>query len=227
MVSCRAPTERRLTGTQKRSCPPSSSRWRRSRRTCRTSSPNTAWTLAPAGTLGRVPRPELTRTRPQVAPGRRRIIPPIGQPADAITPASAHDRHHDPDRSGPRSHCAAGHRTDQGAYRSAHSHRSLRDAEEKDMTSIDGRERLTVDGGRQQRDTSARTTGSGRNGARAADVAPPSGPERAMTALVDLPGWATADDLAVAFPVLGDAQIEVFRRFGTERTAAAGQVLYH
>src|SRR5215469_2619633 len=227
MASCRAPTEQRPTSTQKRLCRPCSSRWRRSRRMCRRSSPNSAWILGPSWHVGSGPRTELTHTRPRVAPGRHRIIPQIGKPADAITPASAHDQHHDPYRSGPRSHHAAGHRTDPGAYRSAHSHRSLRDTEEKDMTSIDSRERLTVDGGRQQRDTSARTTGSGRNGARAADVAPPSGPERAMTALVDLPGWVTADDLAVAFPVLGDAQIEVFRRFGTERTAAAGQVLYH
>ena len=95
------------------------------------------------------------------------------------------------------------------------------------MTSIDSRERPTVDGGRQQRDTSTRTTGSGRNGARAADPAQASGPERAATPLVDLPGWVTADDLAVAFPVLGGEQIEVFRRFGKEREAAAGEVLYH
>jgi hypothetical protein len=27
-------------------------------------------------------------------PGRRRIIPAIGQLADAITPADAHDQHH-------------------------------------------------------------------------------------------------------------------------------------
>ena len=94
------------------------------------------------------------------------------------------------------------------------------------MTSIDSRERPTVDGGRQQRDTSARTTGSGRNGARAADVVPLSGPERAMTPLVDLPGWVTADDLAAAFPALGDEQVEVFCRFGTERAVAAGEVLY-
>ena len=57
-------------------------------------------------------------------------------------------------------------------------------------------------------------------------VAPDSGPERATTVLVDLPEWVTAEDQAVAFPPLGGEQIEVFRRVGTERAAAAGEVLY-
>ena len=57
-------------------------------------------------------------------------------------------------------------------------------------------------------------------------VAPDSGPERATTVLVDLPEWVTAEDQAVAFPPLGGEQIEVFRRAGTERAAAAGEVLY-
>ena len=64
------------------------------------------------------------------------------------------------------------------------------------------------------------------SGARAAGAAQVSGPERATTALVDLPGWVTAEDMAVAFPVLGDEQIEVFRRFGADRAVVAGEVLY-
>jgi thioredoxin reductase (NADPH) len=64
------------------------------------------------------------------------------------------------------------------------------------------------------------------NGARADAVAPVAGPEGATTVLADLPGWVTADDLAVAFPPLGGEQIEAFRRFGAERAAAAGEVLY-
>src|SRR5215472_3408461 len=63
------------------------------------------------------------------------------------------------------------------------------------------------------------------SGARAARAAEVSAPWRA-TVLVDLPGWVTADDLAVAFPALGDAQIEVFRQFGAERAVAVGEVLY-
>jgi len=63
-------------------------------------------------------------------------------------------------------------------------------------------------------------------GARAAAVTPVSSPERTTTVLVDLPGWITADDLAVAFPPLGGEQIEAFRRFGEERSAAVGEVLY-
>jgi thioredoxin reductase (NADPH) len=64
------------------------------------------------------------------------------------------------------------------------------------------------------------------NGAHTAAVTPLSGPEPATTVLVDLPGWVTAEDIAVGFPLLGGEQIEAFRRFGTERAAAAGEVLY-
>jgi len=64
------------------------------------------------------------------------------------------------------------------------------------------------------------------NGARAAAVTPLSGPERAATLLVDLPRWVTAEDIAAAFPRLGGERIEAFRRFGTERAAAAGEALY-
>ena len=49
---------------------------------------------------------------------------------------------------------------------------------------------------------------------------------RATMVLVDIPGWATAEDAAVAFPTLGDKQIEAFGRFGVERAVAAGEVLY-
>ena len=44
--------------------------------------------------------------------------------------------------------------------------------------------------------------------------------------LVDAPEWATAEDVAVAFPALSDEQIEAFRRFGAERMVGAGEVLY-
>jgi len=44
--------------------------------------------------------------------------------------------------------------------------------------------------------------------------------------LVDAPEWATAEDVAVAFPALSDEQIEAFRHFGAERTVGAGEVLY-
>jgi len=64
------------------------------------------------------------------------------------------------------------------------------------------------------------------SGGRAARAAQVSAPRRATTVLVDLPGWVTADDLAVAFPALGDEQIEAFRQFGAERAVAAGEVLY-
>ena len=64
------------------------------------------------------------------------------------------------------------------------------------------------------------------NRARAAGAAQASGPGRATTVLVALPEWATAEDLAVAYPALGDEQIEAFRRFGVERTVAAGEVLF-
>jgi hypothetical protein len=64
------------------------------------------------------------------------------------------------------------------------------------------------------------------NKARAAGAAQASGPGRATTVLVALPEWATAEDLAVAYPALGDEQIEAFRRFGVERTVAAGEVLF-
>ena len=64
------------------------------------------------------------------------------------------------------------------------------------------------------------------NEARAAGAAQASGPGRATTVLVALPEWATAEDLAVAYPALGDEQIEAFRRFGVERTVAAGEVLF-
>ena len=64
------------------------------------------------------------------------------------------------------------------------------------------------------------------NQARAAGAAQVSGPERATTVLVDIPEWVmTAEDVAVAFPTLGDEQIEAFRRFGAERAVAAGEVL--
>ena len=43
------------------------------------------------------------------------------------------------------------------------------------------------------------------NQARAAGAAPVSGPERATTVLVDIPGWVmTPEDVAVAFPTLGE-----------------------
>jgi CRP-like cAMP-binding protein len=63
------------------------------------------------------------------------------------------------------------------------------------------------------------------NETRAAGPAPVSGPNRASTVLVDAPEWVTAEDEAVAFPALGDEQIEAFRRFGVERAVPAGQVL--
>jgi thioredoxin reductase (NADPH) len=61
---------------------------------------------------------------------------------------------------------------------------------------------------------------------RAVDAAQGSGPRLSATLLVDAPEWATAEDFAAAFPTLGDEQIETFRRFGAERTAGAGEVLY-
>jgi CRP-like cAMP-binding protein len=63
------------------------------------------------------------------------------------------------------------------------------------------------------------------NETRAAGPAPVSGPNRASTVLVDAPEWVTAEDEAVAFPALGDEQIEAFRRFGVERAVPAGQVV--
>jgi thioredoxin reductase (NADPH) len=68
--------------------------------------------------------------------------------------------------------------------------------------------------------------GSHDNEARAAGAAPASHPRRATTVLVNAPEWATAEDVAVAFPPLGAEQIEAFRRFGVERMVAAGEVLY-
>jgi thioredoxin reductase (NADPH) len=44
--------------------------------------------------------------------------------------------------------------------------------------------------------------------------------------LIDVPEWATAEDMAVAFPALSDEQIEASRRFGAERAVPAGEVLY-
>src|SRR5436305_4904931 len=105
------------------------------------------------------------------------------------------------------------------------------------MTSIDSREHphsitemLAVHRvsrrGRQRLEKTARPISGGGNGARVAGATPVSGPKGAVTLLVDLPEWATAEDIAVAFPTLGDEQIETVRRFGAERTAAAGEVLY-
>jgi len=50
--------------------------------------------------------------------------------------------------------------------------------------------------------------------------------DQAATVLVDLPEWATAEDVAVAWPALGDEQIDAFGRFGEERTVATGEILY-
>jgi thioredoxin reductase (NADPH) len=61
--------------------------------------------------------------------------------------------------------------------------------------------------------------------ARAVGVARVASPQPA-TALLDLPEWITAEDVAVAFPALRDEHIVTFRQFGVERTVAAGEVLY-
>ena len=61
---------------------------------------------------------------------------------------------------------------------------------------------------------------------RAVGAAQASGHEWATSVLVDVPEWATTEDVAVAFPTLSDEQIEAFRRFGEERAVAGGEVLY-
>jgi thioredoxin reductase (NADPH) len=43
--------------------------------------------------------------------------------------------------------------------------------------------------------------------------------------LIEIPEWVTAEDEAVAFPALGDEQIEACRRFGVERAVSEGEVL--
>src|SRR3954464_9184469 len=50
--------------------------------------------------------------------------------------------------------------------------------------------------------------------------------DQAATVLVDLPEWATAEDVAVAWPALGDEQIDAFGRFGEERPFGTGEILY-
>jgi thioredoxin reductase (NADPH) len=67
--------------------------------------------------------------------------------------------------------------------------------------------------------------GSGNSEAGEAGAAQVTRPARA-TVLVDVPDWWTPEDAAVAFPPLGDEQMEAFRRFGLERTVGAGEVLY-
>jgi thioredoxin reductase (NADPH) len=78
-------------------------------------------------------------------------------------------------------------------------------------------------GVRERRDESV---GGHDDESRAADVAQVSGAEQATRVLVDPPEWATAEDIAAAYPALGAEQIEAFRRFGAERTVPAGEVLY-
>ena len=63
------------------------------------------------------------------------------------------------------------------------------------------------------------------NEARAAGPAPASGPNRAVTVLIETPEWVTAEDEAVAFPALGDEHIEACRGFGAERAVPTGEVL--
>jgi len=83
-----------------------------------------------------------------------------------------------------------------------------------------------ADGRHQRVETTARTVSTDGNQGRAAGAARVSGPGRATTVLADIPEWVmNAEDVAAAFPTLGDEQIEAFRRFGAERTVAAGEVL--
>jgi thioredoxin reductase (NADPH) len=68
--------------------------------------------------------------------------------------------------------------------------------------------------------------GSDGNEAPAVGAVQGTRPDQSATVLVDLPEWATAEDLAVAWPALGDEQIDAFGRFGEERTVAKGEILY-
>jgi thioredoxin reductase (NADPH) len=63
------------------------------------------------------------------------------------------------------------------------------------------------------------------NEARAVGPVPTSGPKKPVTVLIEIPEWVTAEDEAVAFPALGDEQIEACRCFGVERAVPAGEVL--
>jgi len=61
--------------------------------------------------------------------------------------------------------------------------------------------------------------------ARVAGPVSTSGLKEPTTVLVELPEWVTGEDEAVAFPALGDEQIEACSRFGVERAVPAGEVL--
>jgi thioredoxin reductase (NADPH) len=59
-----------------------------------------------------------------------------------------------------------------------------------------------------------------------AGAAQPSRPRQRGTPEAGARAALTPGEDAVAFPVLSDEQIQAFRRFGTERVAAAGEILY-
>jgi thioredoxin reductase (NADPH) len=66
---------------------------------------------------------------------------------------------------------------------------------------------------------------SGDDEARAGGPVPTLLPSKTATVLIEIPDWVTAEDEAVAFPALGDEQIEACRRFGVERVVPAGEIL--